>query len=115
MNKAWFAVGMTSFFELVWIYGFNTASEWWHWIFIIGFIILDFHFLTIACETLPTGTVYAIFAGIGTIGTSLMDVLLFGGSLSGGKVFFIVVLVIGVIGLKLADDNEEKKSKEGTV
>ncbi len=106
---------MTSFFELVWIYGFNIASAWWHWIFIVVFIAIDFHFLTKACENLPTGTVYAVFAGIGTVGTALMDVFFFGQSLSVGKIFFIAVLVMGVISLKLADDREDRKTAKGTV
>lgn len=111
MNKSWIYVGLTSFFELVWILGFNIASAWWHWIFIIFFIFVDFHYLTKACENLPTGTVYAIFAGIGTVGTSLMDVFIFGGNLGIGKIIFITILVIGVISLKLADEKEEKTSK----
>lgn len=113
MNKAWFYVAMTSFFELVWIFGFNVASEWWHWIFIIFFIFVDFHFLTKACEKLPTGTVYAVFAGIGTISTALMDVYLLDGSLGTGKIGFIAILVVGVIGLKLADEIDEKKALKG--
>ncbi|WP_144036125.1 DMT family transporter [Sporosarcina koreensis] len=113
MQKAWLYVAATSFFELVWIFGFNTASEWWHWIPIVAFIFVDFHFLTKACAALPTGTVYAIFAAVGTIGTALMDVLFFGQTLSGGKLFFIAVLVAGVIGLKLADGRDEKTQTEG--
>lgn len=113
MEKKWLYVGLTSFFELVWLYGFNVASSWWHWIFIVTFIFIDFHFLTKACEELPTGTVYAIFAGIGTVGTALMDVYIFGGSLSTGKILFIIILVIGVIGLNLADKIEEEKNQKG--
>ncbi len=48
-----------------------------------------------------------LFAGAGTVGTFLMDVFLFGGSFSVGKLFFIVMVVAGVIGLKLADNKEE--------
>lgn len=115
MNKAWIYVGLTSFFEFFWIFGFNVASVWWHWIPIVLFIFIDFHFLTKACEKLPTGTVYAVFAGIGTAGTSLMDVFFFGGTLSFGKVFFIALLAIGVISLNLADRLEEKKATKGFV
>ena len=113
MNKAWLYVALTSFFELVWIFGFNTATHWWQWIIIVGFIFVDFHFLTKACEGLPTGTVYAVFAGIGTLGTSLMDVIFFGEHISLGKVFFIFILVLGVAGLKIADGLDEKKVLEG--
>lgn len=77
INKSWLFVILTSIFELVWLYGFNVASVWWHWIIIIVFVILDLQFLAKACEGLPTGTVYAVFAACGTIGTILMDVFLF--------------------------------------
>lgn len=107
MSRGWMYVALTSLFELVWIYGFNVASVWWHWVPIVIFIFIDFYFLTKACELLPTGTVYAIFAAVGTLGTALMDILLFGQSISIGKIIFIFILVIGVISLKLADDAEE--------
>ncbi len=112
-NKGWLYVALTSFFELLWIYLFNVASAWWHWIFIVFFIIVDFHFLTKACQRIPTGTVYAIFAAVGTLGTALMDIFLFGETLSGSKVFFIVILVIGVIGLNMAESIEEQKALRG--
>lgn len=113
MNKAWFYVGMTSFFELVWILGLNIASDWWHWAIIGLCILVDFHFLTKACQSLPTGTVYAVFAGVGTVGTALLDVFFFGASLSVGKVIFIAILVLGVIGLNIADKMEEEKALKG--
>lgn len=113
MNKGWLYVALTSFFELVWIYLFNVASVWWHWIFIIFFIVIDFHFLTKACQRIPTGTVYAIFAAVGTLGTALMDVLLFNEQLTFGKIIFMTILVIGVIGLNLAETVEEKKAMRG--
>lgn len=112
-NKGWLYVALTSFFELVWIYLFNVASAWWHWIFVIMFIFIDFHFLTKACQRIPTGTVYAIFAAVGTLGTALMDVFLFGEQLNGGKILFIVILVIGVIGLNMAETLEEKRALRG--
>lgn len=113
MSKAWLYVAITSFFELVWIFGFNVASVWWHWLFIIAFIFMDFHYLTKACELLPTGTVYAVFAAIGTVGTAWMDIFFFGEPLTIEKVIFIVILVLGVIGLNVADGVEQKKVTKG--
>lgn len=77
MNKAWIYVMFTCLFELFWVFGFNVATTWWHWIIVIAIIITDFYFLSKACETLPTGTVYAIFAAGGTVGTALMDIFIF--------------------------------------
>jgi len=115
MNKGWLYVGLTCFFEFFWILGFNIVSTWWHWIIIGIFILIDFYFLTKACEKLPTGTVYAVFAGIGSVGTAFMDYFLFGGSLGMGKMFFIVLLLIGVVSLHIADKIEEEKALEGIV
>ncbi|MFD2130340.1 DMT family transporter [Pseudogracilibacillus auburnensis] len=112
MNKAWIYVALTSLFELVWIYSFNTATTWWQWIITIVFIFLDLHFLTKACESLPTGTVYAIFAAAGTVGTALMDIYIFHDSITMGKLIFMGLILIGVIGLKIADDLPNKKQQE---
>lgn len=113
MNKAWFYVGLTSFFELVWILGLNMATEWWHWALVVLCIMVDFHFLMKACQGLPTGTVYAVFAGIGTVGTAMLDVFLFGATMTSGKMIFIVILILGVIGLNIADKLEEEKALKG--
>lgn len=100
-------VGLTCLFELFWVYGFNVASIWWHWVVIVGIIIVDFYFLSKACEKLPTGTVYAVFAAVGTAGAALMDVLLFDAAFTIHKVFFILLIIIGVVNLKLADNKSE--------
>lgn len=113
MSKAWIYVILTSIFELIWVFGFNTASTWWHWILIVAVILIDFHFLSKACENLPTGTVYAVFAGAGTTGTTLMDAFLFGGHINIGKIVFIGFIVLGVVGLKLADNHAEGKETKG--
>lgn len=56
---------------------------------------------------------YAVFAAVGTLGTSLMDVFIFNEAINAGKVFFIVILIVGVAGLKMADSLEEQKLQEG--
>ncbi|EJQ37634.1 hypothetical protein IEE_05193 [Bacillus cereus BAG5X1-1] len=106
-SRAWLYVMLTCIFEIFWVFGFNTAHAWWHWVIIVGIIAVDFHLLSKACEHLATGTVYAVFAGVGAVGTFVMDIFLFGGSFSLGKLVFIVIIVAGVIGLKLADNKEE--------
>lgn len=114
MNKAWIYVILTCLFEIFWVFGFNFATNWWHWGLVVIVIIMDLQFFRKACEKLPTGTVYAIFASMGTIGTALMDVYLFNGSLNLGKIFFIMLLIAGVVGLKLADTADERRVKGGS-
>ncbi|CAM4349376.1 DMT family transporter [Jeotgalicoccus halotolerans] len=109
MNKSWFYVILTSIFELLWIYGFNVATQWWHWAIIGVMILIDFWLLFKASENLPTGTVYAIFAAAGTVGTALMDVFLFNADFTVLKGIFISVILFGVILLNLADYLDESK------
>ncbi|MCR8997245.1 multidrug efflux SMR transporter [Brevibacillus laterosporus] len=104
MNRAWIYVMLTCLFELLWVYAFNVVAAWWHWAIVVVIIIADFYLLSKACETLPTGTVYAIFAAAGTVGTALMDIFIFEGVFSLAKGLFMGLLVIGVISLKLADN-----------
>lgn len=115
MHKGWIYVCLTSLFELIWIFGFNVASTWWHWVLIIFCIILDLNFLARACESLPTGTVYAIFAATGTVGTAFMDIYIFQEQLTVGKLFFMGVIILGVIGLNVADNRASAANKKGDV
>lgn len=112
MNKSWIYVGLTSICELLWIYGFNVASVSWHWAIIIPIIVIDFWFLAKACEGLPTGTVYAIFAAAGTIGAALMDVYLFDQNFTTIKIVFIGIIIIGVTMLNIADTLSERKQQK---
>lgn len=99
----WIFVALTCLFELLWVYGFNSASKFWHWALVVLVIVTDFYFLTKACQGLPTGTVYAVFAAVGSAGTALMDWLLFKEAFQPLQLFFIAVLIAGVIILKLSD------------
>ncbi|KGR79067.1 DMT family transporter [Ureibacillus manganicus] len=111
MSKGWIFVILTSLFELFWIFGLNVVSHWSHWIIIATLVIADLQFLAKACETLPTGTVYAVFAAFGTIGTTLMDVFIFNEELNIFKILFIFILVIGVIGLNISDTKEQTTAR----
>lgn len=113
MNKSLLFLILTCVFEVLWVFGFNIASEPWHWILIVGIIACDFYFLSRACEALPTGTVYAIFAGAGTVGSALMDIYVFDGSFSVQKALFMLLIVLGVIMLKLSDNKDEKQKQKG--
>lgn len=111
-NRSWIFVFLTCVFELMWLYGFQRAETLWHWVFVIACICLDLQFLARACRDLPTGTVYAIFAGIGTISTILMDVFLLDETISVEMIFFIFSILIGVIGINLFDDTEMNSNND---
>lgn len=112
ISKGWIFVTLTCIFELLWIYGFNAAENPLDFVLIALIIITDFYFLEKACETIQTGTVYAIFSAIGTIFTALMDTFLFQVEFSWAKGIFITLLIAGVITLKLAENSPDGTEKE---
>jgi len=57
--------------------------------------------LAVAARTLPIGTAYAVWVGIGALGTAVLGILLLGESASLGRLFFLAMLLISIIGLKL--------------
>jgi len=64
-------------------------------------LILSFAFLSIALRTLPVGTAYTIWTGIGAVGTVILGIVLFREPLELGRLVCIGLIIIGVIGLRL--------------
>ena len=67
----------------------------------IATMILSFYFLSSAVKTIPIGTAYAIWTGIGAVGTAILGIFLFGESKEFIRIFFILLIVIGIVGLKI--------------
>jgi quaternary ammonium compound-resistance protein SugE len=57
--------------------------------------------LAIAARTIPIGTAYAVWVGIGSVGAVILGIILFNEPRNAARIFFLVVLVIGIIGLRL--------------
>lgn len=74
-------------------------------------ILVSFILMIMASRTLPVGTVYAVFVGLGTAGTVLAEILLFDAEVQGSKLLLIGVLLLGVVGLKI-QSKEKKQGKE---
>lgn len=110
MRKGLFFTVLTCLVELMWVYGYNVASIWWQYLIVIFLLIVDFYFVSKACEYLQTGTVYATFAGVGAAGATLMDTFIFDVELGVIKILFIALITIGVVGLNLADTKIFKKA-----
>lgn len=69
-------------------------------VFTVLGMVASFYFLSLALKSLPLGTAYAVWTGIGTVGTVIMGIILFKESVDPMKLFFIGVIVVGIIGLK---------------
>ncbi|KER09112.1 MAG: cation transporter [[Candidatus Thermochlorobacteriaceae] bacterium GBChlB] len=90
-----FEVGFTTCMKLS-----NNFSDW-RWT--SGFLVcatLSFVLLSKAAETLPLGTSYAVWTGIGAVGTALVGIFFFKESSDFWRIFFIFTLIASIIGLK---------------
>ena len=101
---SWIYLFIAGFFEIGWAVGLKYTDGftklWPSVITIIG-MILSFYFLSAAVKTIPIGTAYAIWTGIGAVGTAIFGMILFGESKEFIRLIFIFLIVIGIIGLKI--------------
>lgn len=67
---------------------------------VIGMIASVF-FLALAVQKVPLGTGYAIWTGIGAVGTAILGIVLFAESAAGPRLVFIAIILLGIVGLKM--------------
>ncbi|CAN1213415.1 quaternary ammonium compound efflux SMR transporter SugE [Tumidithrix helvetica PCC 7403] len=101
----WFYLILAGALEIVWATGLKYTDGFSKLLPSIGTIaalIVSFLFLAQALRTLPIGTGYAIWTGIGTVGTAIAGIILFGESREFTRLVCIAMIILGIIGLKLA-------------
>ncbi|MNC42491.1 Multidrug resistance protein YkkD [compost metagenome] len=101
---AWLYLVVAGIGEVVGVLGINQLNKQRNLsnilLLFIGFV-LSFIFLTIAMESIPMGTAYAIWTGIGTVGSALLGMIVYGESHSWKRILFISMVLSAAIGLKL--------------
>lgn len=101
---AWIYLFIAGLFEIGWAVGLkytNGFTKLWPSVITVLIMILSFYFLSSAVKTIPIGTAYAIWTGIGAVGTAILGIFLFGESKEFIRLFFILLIIIGVVGLKI--------------
>ncbi|MCU0414408.1 MAG: quaternary ammonium compound efflux SMR transporter SugE [Ignavibacteriaceae bacterium] len=101
---SWIYLFIAGLFEIGWAVGLKYTegfTKFWPSVITIIGMILSFYFLSNAVKTIPIGTAYAIWTGIGAVGTAFLGMILFGESKEFIRIFFIFLIVIGIIGLKI--------------
>jgi paired small multidrug resistance pump len=78
------------------------------WAMVFVLIVASFLLLIKAYKVLPVGIAYAVFVGIGTLGTYAVSVLFGGESISLWQSIFLILLLIGIVGLKCTSKEETK-------
>lgn len=104
---AWILLIIAGLFEVVFASCLGKAKEatgtevyWWYAGFLVS-LTISMVLLVKATQTLPIGTAYAVWTGIGAVGTVLMGIFFFKDPASFWRIFFIMTLIGSIIGLKV--------------
>ena len=101
---AWVLLFVAGLLEVAWAVGLKYTDGWtrlWPSVFTLVVMLVDFLILSAAMKSLPVGTAYAVWTGIGAVGTAALGVVLFGESASAARLACIGLIVAGLVGLKL--------------
>ena len=101
---AWISLFVAGLFEIGWAIGLkytNGFTRLWPTVWTVAAMIVSLGFLEYALRTLPVGTAYAVWVGIGAVGTAILGMVLLGESREPLRLACLVLIVAGVIGLKL--------------
>ncbi|MGB3367223.1 MAG: multidrug efflux SMR transporter [Acidaminobacteraceae bacterium] len=100
----WIYLLLAGLLEVGWATGLKKSDGFSNWLpsllTVLG-MILSFYFLALALKKLPLGTAYAIWTGIGTVGTILLGTILFKEPISFYQSLCVLLIVGGISGLKL--------------
>jgi quaternary ammonium compound-resistance protein SugE len=101
----WILLFCAALFEIVWAVSLKWSdglSRLWPSVLTIVAMLASFVLLALAVKTLPLGTAYAVWTGVGAVGAALFGMLCFGDPVSAARIVFLGLIVTGVVGLKLA-------------
>jgi quaternary ammonium compound-resistance protein SugE len=101
---AWIVLVVAGILEIGWAVGLKYTDGFtrlWPSVATVSAMVLSMGLLALAVRTLPIGTAYAVWTGIGTMGTAVLGIWLFGEPGSFARVFCVLMIAGGIVGLKL--------------
>jgi quaternary ammonium compound-resistance protein SugE len=101
---AWLFLFLAGLLEVGWAIGLKYTdgfSRLWPSLATALSMIVSLGLLGLALKSLPVGTAYAVWTGIGTVGTAVLGILLFGESAEAMRLGCIALIVAGIVGLRL--------------
>ncbi|MFA6979658.1 MAG: quaternary ammonium compound efflux SMR transporter SugE [Ignavibacteriaceae bacterium] len=99
----WFILFIAGLFEIAWAIGLKYSegfSKPIASVFTIVTMIISMALLSYSVKTLPVGTAYAVWTGIGAVGTAILGIFLFNESREFMRIFFIFLIIAGIVGLR---------------
>jgi quaternary ammonium compound-resistance protein SugE len=103
----WFALLLAGLLEIGWALGLKYSdglTRFWPSLAMLVAIALSFALLAVALRSIPFGTAYALWTGIGAAGTVIVGMTAFGEPADLFRVTCLVLIIAGMVGLKLATD-----------
>lgn len=100
----WFILFIAGLFEVVWAVGIKYTEGWtrlWPSLFTICAMIASFYLLSMALKNIPMGTAYAVWTGIGTIGTVMYGIIFFKEPTDILRIVCIMLIICGIVGLRI--------------
>ena len=101
----WLILIVAGLFEVVWAVALKKSdgfrNVWADAVFLVG-MVSSMWLLAVAMKTIPMGTAYAVWTGVGAVGGFIAGIALFGESASALRVASAALIVAGIVGLKLA-------------
>lgn len=101
----WILLLIAGLLEVGWAIGLKYTEGFtrlWPSVGTVGAMVVSVGMLGYAMRDLPVGTAYAVWVGVGAVGTAILGMFLFGESASAGRLISIGLIVAGIVGLKLA-------------
>lgn len=101
---SWLILVIAGFFEIVWAIGLKVGAGFTRpWIVVVTLValVVSFVLLGLAMRNLPVGTAYAVWTGIGVMGTALIGIFWLGEPATTGRLFSLVLIFCGIAGLQL--------------
>ncbi|HRN62579.1 MAG TPA: quaternary ammonium compound efflux SMR transporter SugE [Luteimonas sp.] len=101
----WLILVLAGLFEIGWAIGLKYTEGFtrlWPTVGTVAAMAISLFLLGIAMKSLPVGTAYAVWVGVGAVGTAILGIVLLGEPANAGRMISLGLIVAGIIGLKLA-------------
>jgi quaternary ammonium compound-resistance protein SugE len=102
---AWGILVLAGLFECGWAIGLKYTEGFtrlWPTVWTVVAMIISLYLLGIAMKGLPVGTAYAVWVGVGAVGTVILGIVLLKEPANAGRLVSVALIIAGIIGLKLA-------------
>lgn len=102
---SWLILVLAGLFEIGWAIGLKYTDGFtrpWPTLGTVAAMAISLALLGIAMKSLPVGSAYAVWVGVGAVGTAILGIVLLGEPANAGRLISLALIVTGIVGLKLA-------------